>query len=503
MSSSKAAPPQGQSLMGRTVQDECLHNLDLLDQIFCHLLAPLSRTSAINGGLAGVSSMRKAPHAAALTSRCFSHCAVPLLWRRLDNLLPLLRLLPSFYLNGRVYDLPGRIADTDWAGFDRHACFVQEVSSPDSPMVDPSVYIRLAMHKTPLLPNLRVFHCSEYGPEIVLYAPSALVTVALNLEPPAVGTFLSILSRGETSLTTLSLTEYASSDLSLCVRFQNLHSVTLNFAHGNIATTDFVTLGSIPLLQRLTSDIQQWEDIRFDSIAPGSLFNALTHLKIRGNCRQLHAHITALLDCIGAQFLTSLVVDTWRYPVTPHRALIFSPLSDAIRRRWTGSLQQLQISGLSCTGDEFAALPALPILRTLSLCDVLQGDLNDTRVLAQVRGWANITSLSIQKPRATLEFVDAVAQHCPALRMLHVSLLPPQLLPPSTTPLAFTHPLVELHFFAVTTPKAHWPLVDVPGLAQRFARMFPRLDSITGDGTEHRWKEVERVVFMFQEFRRA
>ncbi|KAJ7159578.1 hypothetical protein C8R46DRAFT_371961 [Mycena filopes] len=402
MASSNATFPHEQPLLGRTVQAQCLHNSDLLDQILRHLLVPLSSTRISRINAAEVKAMRQTLHAAVLSSRFFSHCALRLLWRRLDNLLPLLRLLPSFQLNNGVYNLAGLITDADWAVFDRHALFVQEICSSANVKVDPSVYIRLVMHRNPLLPDLRAFDCRQPGAsehEMLLYASPALVSVALYLQPSfTVGAFLSVLSTSGISLTTLFLGDYVSSALSLCTQFRNLHSVTLGFAKEPITTADFAALGSLPSLQCLTTFVQQWDEIHFPSLAPGSLFRVLTHLKIRGDSSGLLAHTATLLDCIGAPSMASLVVDVQGFSVTPHRAPIFAPLSDAIRRRWTASLQHLQMSGAECTGDEFAALPSLPNLRTLSLRDVIQCELNDARVLTHVRAWANVTSLSIQNP---------------------------------------------------------------------------------------------------------
>ncbi|KAJ6564706.1 hypothetical protein B0H19DRAFT_82069 [Mycena capillaripes] len=76
-------------------QEQCLRNSDLLDQIL-RLLAPLDEPPQ------DLRVARNNLYRAALTSRAFSFSAIKLLWQRLDNLLPLIRLLP-FKHSGRVY----------------------------------------------------------------------------------------------------------------------------------------------------------------------------------------------------------------------------------------------------------------------------------------------------------------------------------------------------------------------------------------------------------------
>jgi hypothetical protein len=80
-----------------SAQDECLRNSDLLDQIF-RFVPPSSES-----GEADMNAARKTLYSAALISRTFSYSTLKVLWHRLDNLLPLLRLLSTFKRSGSFY----------------------------------------------------------------------------------------------------------------------------------------------------------------------------------------------------------------------------------------------------------------------------------------------------------------------------------------------------------------------------------------------------------------
>ncbi|KAJ6599387.1 hypothetical protein B0H10DRAFT_2441300 [Mycena sp. CBHHK59/15] len=66
-----------------------------------------------------------------------------ILWRHIDNLIPLLRLLPTF-----------TFARTVCAHFDRRAACVREIHYRPAPPLVPAVRTRLVRHRSPLLPNL-------------------------------------------------------------------------------------------------------------------------------------------------------------------------------------------------------------------------------------------------------------------------------------------------------------------------------------------------------------
>jgi hypothetical protein len=87
-----------------TPQEQCLQNSDLLHQILLQFITsvagqqsgPQTRSVLWHNLPWSFHDGRNTLHSAALTSRAFYHSAIPLLWWRIDNLYPLLCLLPSF-----------------------------------------------------------------------------------------------------------------------------------------------------------------------------------------------------------------------------------------------------------------------------------------------------------------------------------------------------------------------------------------------------------------------
>ncbi|KAJ7601550.1 hypothetical protein DFH06DRAFT_1262085, partial [Mycena polygramma] len=176
---SAAAPPPSADLPAR---EQCLQNPDLIAEILGHLFDS-SRLDHVD---------RKAERCSLLCSalmcRAMSPSAVKLLWRRLDNLVPLLRLLPSFTRANEIYGLLGNLNTPDSQLFDHHAAYVQEIvykRVPDTIQIDPSVYLRLSLRNPPVLPNLRRLVCSGAVPpsaaEIVVLMQSPLRVLGLQV----------------------------------------------------------------------------------------------------------------------------------------------------------------------------------------------------------------------------------------------------------------------------------------------------------------------------------
>ncbi|KAJ7861041.1 hypothetical protein B0H13DRAFT_1116174 [Mycena leptocephala] len=523
--------PHSQS--ATTPREQCLQNSDLLDQILLLFLPSLGsqQTRSVQWHKWGIRDTRNTLHSTALTSRAFYHSAIPLLWRRLDNLVPLLRLLPSFKMyypeqpggfqthypgqrarvNGFYY-LPGIIEDTDWLVFDRHANYVREIIHIKS-TVSPTVYTRLAMRKSILLPNLSLFKYGEYAVDdhtidLILYVSPSLVSVSLPALAPATETFLNMLSNHPPPLSHLCIYKHPTTVLSFCSIYRNLQSVSFMGLTGPVAQADFLALASLPLLQSLTTDMYGWHKVNFHSIPFESIFCALIYLKIDGallyeSCRIL----PLLIPRIGAISIVSIsvVCEDRRY-----RALeiptagpeTFAEISSAIATRWSTTLQDLHITGLPCTTDEFSAFLGLTHIRTFELRRGLNGPLNDARILAVICNWTELTSLTIEGADADIEIMKCLALHCHALHFLHVDFFPDPLPDISTTPV-LSHALAKLEFSKLETMSARWKLVDMHLLASHLDHLFPQLLWISADGWDHRWHEVEQLVMMMQEKRRA
>ena len=77
---------------------EALVNADVLDYVFGHFTVDPETREAVQ--------IRSYLRWAALSCRAFSRPALNALWRTLDSLLPLLKLLPSLKLVDHVYVRP-------------------------------------------------------------------------------------------------------------------------------------------------------------------------------------------------------------------------------------------------------------------------------------------------------------------------------------------------------------------------------------------------------------
>ncbi|KAJ7761817.1 hypothetical protein B0H16DRAFT_1688426 [Mycena metata] len=490
-------------------QEQCLRNSDLVDQILRHFLEPNGRSSlSYRESVRNIRSQRLHLYAAALTSRAFSHSAIKLLWRRLDNLLPLLRLLPTFNLTGKKYDLEGVVEAADWDTFDRHAALCREIVYQEpSRTVNPLVYVRLAMRKSIPLPNLSRFACGSGSPQtdVLFYISPSLVSLSLS-STSATETFLTLLSLESPPLAYLFLSGLPSTTLALCSAFRDLQSISLTDVDGAIDPQGFLAMASMPSLKSLKTDLIGWNQVTLESIAPDSIFCALTDLIIEAGTRPMQRTMPLLVTRIGAPAITSIRIDLvrdyepWDTPTASGET--FAALASCISSCWQTSLWNLEVQGLRCAVDDFCALQGLSRIKTISLKKVLQGSLGDERVLNIMRTWSHLTSLAIDGADADLEFIKCLAQHCPVLRTLSVAFLPVNLPDISTTPL-LAHSLSELQFFPVIGQERRWPQVDVHVAARHIDRMFPQITSLSGEGYQNQWEEIQKLVFMCQDVRRT
>ncbi|TEB28691.1 hypothetical protein FA13DRAFT_1735515 [Coprinellus micaceus] len=141
-----------------TPREEVLSNRDILTLIFETFLPPAScpPEKATRGFL----------HRLALLSRPFSGAALDCLWKDLDSLLPLVRLLdPLVFVEDGVYYPSGSISglsDTfsKYASRVRSLHILEETSTVRPNRVDPSVYLFLTqfLNGKPLLPGLGTIH---------------------------------------------------------------------------------------------------------------------------------------------------------------------------------------------------------------------------------------------------------------------------------------------------------------------------------------------------------
>ncbi|PIL32752.1 hypothetical protein GSI_04867 [Ganoderma sinense ZZ0214-1] len=96
----------------------------------------------------------------AVSCRAFFDPALDILWYSLDNIHPLLKLLPTYQRHDSVYYLEGGISPEAWSRLRTYAARVRGVTFSRKAGIDTSVW-RIILEQcqgTPLLPNLRKFH---------------------------------------------------------------------------------------------------------------------------------------------------------------------------------------------------------------------------------------------------------------------------------------------------------------------------------------------------------
>ncbi|KAF7371660.1 hypothetical protein MVEN_00021800 [Mycena venus] len=487
-----------------TARHQCLRNQDLLQEI-------LSRFGGA-GNSTHLTSTRRALYSAALTSKLFSECAVKLLWRRLSHILPLLRLLPTFRLEGEVYILPGLATEEEWSVVHRYAAYVRDIEFSGDGVgnrasLDPSVYVLLAMRGRPLFPNLRRLTLSnkDYIAEMLLCLSSSIKSLTLeSVSDIWAETFLDRLVSEGAQLSYLSLGNYHRSHplLSKFIAFQTLRVVELRGMDEGIMAAHLAEVGSLPALQSFATDMLGWDGIEFTSVARQGFFQTLTELKINATPARLYRNVPDFLSAVSSREMRSLSIGTsmgQRWEATTHSAAVFSAIMRCIGTRWATTLRHLDIIRIAGSPDDLAPLEDVTGLQNVSLKRVLHEPLNDARILSVIRAWINLRTLEIDGPgaEADVAFLRCLAEHCPALRTLRVvytTAPPPPLDATAPTP---PHLLEEL-WFLPPGRRDTWNRTKITRLAQYFDHFFPDLVTIRGEGHLW-WEEVEQLVFEYQD----
>ncbi|KAF7310209.1 hypothetical protein MIND_00394600 [Mycena indigotica] len=500
-----------------TAQKQCLQNIDLLEMILRANYDPSlrpSRVSLLSVGLA---------------CKSFTPTAVRLLWEQIPSLVPLMRLLRNFSLNEDImlWELNGIIRDADWQLFDRYAAYVRVVdytySSSSSMPVQGAVYLRLAMRKQPLLPNLQrlVFTGMTSKPyndgELLLYLSPSInsLTLASGYTSTA-QTFLELLAQQSPHIEKLSLSG-ARELVGLDAVFKGLRTLDLKTIREPLTTADLQVVGGIPDLRVFSTDLVMWDAIQFELIPHDTLFLSLSELNVKSTRKAMYRIVPAFLLTIGAPALKRLDVllsrDSYQDRVdTSQHPAAFRTLGSRLVSRWATSLEYLSLNGMSLHSiDDFPFISGLTSLRTLHLHRLLtQGtSLSDGNVLTVVRTWPVLETLTFAEGHgdADIAFFQALAEHCPALRVLHVPFTPTRNMVPEiprggAPPKA--HGLRELRLSAAHSASGYsWDGVDLHLLARHLDRMFKDLVVIQGEEYRGRWSEVGKLVMMCQEVRQT
>ncbi|KAJ7193144.1 hypothetical protein GGX14DRAFT_593264, partial [Mycena pura] len=539
----------------------CLRNSDLLEEIL-GLLSSASDPQELE-------SQRQTLLWIALTCKDFLPSAIKFLWRRLDNLLPLLRLLPSFTERGGVYCLLRPIMPNEWTSFDRHTKHVREIvydDIPDTIQVEPSVYLRLGLRNSPILPNVRRFACSgtTSGPsasETLLYMQSPLRVLELSSVGSMLNPIPGISMEMTRAMVVSSLREKPSQISHLLLVAQPVTIFDEGIPLGKVTSLEVARIngtdpallrriGSLPHLRSFKADSTCITDLAIRNLAPelsgytssqfinssgGSLFTELTDLRLNGDLARTDSPVALFLQVIGSdelQCLTLQKAQTWESLAQAMGRGVRSEVPSAsilhtISHRWSKSLRQLDLEVYHSYEAILELLGALPSLCSLKMSgDVLRIPVGKS-ICSMFAGLSEVGTLSLrcrfysQEWDPPLSFnlrsIAILARTCPRLRELDIPISASEL-PPLRT--------ISLNLRTITINYSDFVLADTLAntiaLARRLDQMFPRLSSLRYDtsscgrravwsageainpsGQVAAWAQVQELVLAFQDVRRV
>ncbi|KAJ7938726.1 hypothetical protein B0H13DRAFT_2301361 [Mycena leptocephala] len=480
-----------------TACEQCLRNSDLLDKIMDHVASPQDPSH--------LAAKRKCLWSAALTCKAFLPSATRSLWRRLDNLLPLLQLLPSFTARGGIYGLIGPIQPHEWTAFDDHAARVREIVYEDikHPIhIDPSVYVRLAMRRSQLLPNLSRLECVSshvFASEILMFMASPLRTVKLMglKSTPGIGheIFVSLLPSNVPHLSNLILINQSLTSLSEYITTEALTSLELRDMAGTLSISSIAEIGSLPHLRSLVTDFTGWSADDVAKIGSSTLFVGLTHLGIQTDENAGLSIIPGFLNKLGAENLRSLTIHS-DSRLHPRQHKIYRAIFHSVTDRWTQSLQKLDLKIYYLIESvNLKLLGRLLALRSLTIQSLMTG-----AGVPDLLDYLFISNLNNDPIHFDVPAIALLARTCPNLQELNITVSPYGLLPLASIP-------TISHSLAVISVQPGGLPPDTITLARHIDQLFPRLSTVRQNGGpdegKRAWAEVQKLLLIFQDVRRT
>ncbi|KAF8064856.1 hypothetical protein FPV67DRAFT_158127 [Lyophyllum atratum] len=450
-----------------------------------------------------------------LTCKAFLDPALDSLWRSMNSILPLLRLLPTLEVIDGIYMLCGKVQDQDLNRFKSYARRIRTyfLDSTAQPVLAP--FTLTQMQALPLLPALRHLRCSSLQPLLtltipLLFSPTLEYFELMNVvpDPRVTGALLYALENYAPDLKQLILHRPSSAEfLSSVLTFRQLRSLSLS---GNIDFRLFQQIAALPELRCLIVDLS----VLTPTTAPDTAiirFTKLQKLRITGFASVVASYCSymrgGVLDDIVIEWkpeanlirevsrqghwerCLSVMVSHWVSTLRSlvlstrtHIRLITSPQFFSILSKL--HLERLHIEGWQLSLKQFEELaPAIPKIKEL---------------LIRVASTAH---------RMPLKLFYVFAQSCPDATLLQIRFRRlcttevPQLNGNSVS----THGLKTL-IVDSKDPLDPAGLQDALGVAQYLDHLFPHLQTIQGTGIEPDgvafWSNVYDIVQKFQRARR-
>ncbi|KAM5544954.1 hypothetical protein V8D89_001065, partial [Ganoderma adspersum] len=461
-------------------------------------------------------SRRKALTSSAVVCSVISHHALNVLWRELNSVHPLLRVLPNYKRVATRLTLCGAILPEHWTRFRLYADRVRVLHGlqrQTEEYIQPSVWLFLAAKckGSPLMPRLRVLCAhnipiSEISVFTLLISPTLrTINFSFTLEqeddadmaPHAVDSLLHTiplmapdledfsydvdftLARGPVNLVDGHLESF---------RLHFTRLTTLSICCEVVIDSDRIlrSLSSIPTLQSLTLTTIILPSVSALAL-PENRFEQLTDLHLGGH----FDHLTAVVQACQLPRLASMSLETFHSSTGREtRGLVAT-----IRQRCDPAL----LTSFSLkVFHKFAGAPppprslvqyfepllAFPNVASFYFhCHYIVPPVHDDDLVRFGTAWPHLTSFYVSNSagqysqpnvaRATLSGLVEFAQHCPRLHALHLPELDASVLPAKGAVPLLRHKLRHLgirNVMATLEPKVYMEMAAV------LDRVFPAVD---------------------------
>ncbi|KAF4613157.1 hypothetical protein D9613_010806 [Agrocybe pediades] len=464
-----------------------------------------------------MASSRSDLFAVMMTCRAFVEPAVSRLWRSLDSLYPLLKLLPAFVQVDGTYVLRGHISAEDWERFDLYASRVRKFSyARDPPDLDIAmhVYFRLAlMRSKPMLPSLRQLFCPSTSQDnflvsgIFLFLSSSLQRIEIGdispMEDKLCGTVLHTLSSEGAQLEKIALRGHGltKDTLGLAAKFQSLRELEV-IGMGPSLTMEFLEeIGALPWLVELALD---FTDSTLTTVERDLGMKDLKGFMVHAPFR----FIQAMMSHISTQHLEAIIF------VSPNDALFDKKqFLEEIATRWKDTLLRIAVvhhqageEPEELTVDTLSPLIGLPRLTYFRL-EGYTMQLDDETIAVFARAWPQLHTLLLPfigggQPRPTINALRLLSLLSPKLRNLRIP-LDTRDLPPFVSSGSPQEPAHMLHTLTIATADDPWELRTLLHLARHIDYCFPDVDSVLAheNHDEDKWLQVHEMIQMYQAVR--
>ncbi|KAL4063175.1 hypothetical protein V8B97DRAFT_1916879 [Scleroderma yunnanense] len=459
----------------------------------------------------------------ARTCRAFHKPAVAILWAKLDNLDPLIKLLPRGAWTERRWRIPRkRIKERHWLTFCKYASHVRSLGVPDTTIYGLSQYNATTAHalsqynaitalarytkaEFPLLPNLThlVWTDRPTAPTLKYLVGERVTDVTLFVFwPPQDSPDVAILSELSTlcpNVSTLALfvpPTFSQQVAAIVQRWPKLRS----FSSLALPQTVMDQLTSRRGLESLSIEL----DNTASPVYIGSLPATLRTFSLDGGSAGRYVRYLHKAYGFPESFTLKVYVDG---STTEDIMELLCMLPEHLDQT---ALRELSIKLVTSSSPELPrtfplelqALSPLFTFRSLRIVDLDtfdSGELDDTAFSDIARSWPAITHFAFgtgsvkpcTKPRATVNALIVLLTYCRNLASLHLAFdgtaTPPVELPATTMNMRITRLQV-----------GYSPIRDVAAISRCFARLMPKLRKITAYrfSVEHygRWAAVQGML---------